>query len=89
MKDSIEFKITLQTGQFKLAGDVEFILHTEPYVSPPEFTVICLTEGGPATAVLWWRPNGAIVQQGDSDHETSQIIVDTINITLSMKTDCE
>ena len=54
-------------------------LHTELYVSPPEFTIICLTERGPATTVLWRRPNGAIVQQGDSDHETSQIIVDTSN----------
>ena len=48
-------------------------------MNPPEFTIICLTEGGPATTVLWWRPNGAIVGQGDSDHETSQIIVDTRN----------
>ena len=58
---------------------VHFLLHTEPNVSPPEFTIICPTEGGPATTVLWRRPNGAIVQQGDSDHETSQIIVDTTN----------
>ena len=48
-------------------------------MSPPEFTIICLTEGGPATTVSWRRPNGAIVQQGDSDYETSQIIVDTSN----------
>ena len=54
-------------------------LHTEPNVSPPEFTIICLTEGGPATTVLWKRPNKVIVQQGDSDHETSQIIMDTTN----------
>ena len=54
-------------------------LHTEPNVDPPEFTIICRTEGGPATTVLWRRPNGAIVQQGDSDHETSQIIVHTQN----------
>ena len=51
-------------------------------MSPPEFTIICLTEGGPATTVLWRRPNGAgLVQQGDSDHETSQIVVDTRNST--------
>ena len=56
-----------------------FTLHTEPYVSPPEFTIMCLTERGPATTVLWRRPNRAIVQHGDSDHETSQIIVDTTN----------
>ena len=54
-------------------------LHTKPYVSPPEFTIICLTEGGPATTVSWRRPNGDIVQQGDSDYETCQSIVDTRN----------
>ena len=48
-------------------------------MSPPEFTIIYLTEGGPVTIVLWRRPNGTIVQQGDSDHETSQIIVNTRN----------
>ena len=80
MKDNIAFKITLQTGQFKLSSYVEFILHTELRVSPPEFTIVCPTEGGPATTVLWRRPNKAgLVQQGDSDYETSQIIVDTRN----------
>ena len=48
-------------------------------MSPPEFTIICRTEGGPATTVLWQRPNGDIIQQGDSDQGTSQIIVDTRN----------
>ena len=48
-------------------------------MSPPEFTIICRTEGGPATTVSWYRPNGDRVQEGDSDHETSQIIVDTRN----------
>ena len=50
-------------------------LHTEPSVGPPEFSIICHTEGGPATHVNWWGPNGTIHE--DSDHETSQIIVDT------------
>ena len=44
-------------------------------MSPPEFSIICRTEGGPATNVNWWGPKGSV--QEDSDHETSQIIVDT------------
>ena len=52
-------------------------LHTEPSVSPPEFSIICRTEGGPATYVVWVGPNGNVKE--DSDHETSQIIVDTSN----------
>ena len=31
-----------------------FILHTEPRVNPPEFTVICQTQGGPAQQVEWF-----------------------------------
>ena len=50
-------------------------LHTEPSVSPPEFSIILRTEGGPVTHVLWLGPDGKV--QEDSDHETSQIIVDT------------
>ena len=54
---------------------MNFILHTEPSVIPPEFSIITRTEGGPATHVLWWGPDGKV--QEDSDHKTSQIIVDT------------
>ena len=50
-------------------------LHTEPSVSPPEFSIIFRTEGGPVKDVLWFGPKGSV--QEDSDHETSQIIVDT------------
>ena len=53
---------------------MNFTLHTEPSVSPPEFSIICRTEGGPATYVSW---SLNMKVQEDSDHETSQIIVDT------------
>ena len=55
---------------------MKFTLHTEPSVSPPEFSIICHTEGGPATRVIWLGPLNINVQE-DSDHETSQIILDT------------
>ena len=54
---------------------VNFILHTEPRASVPEFTISCRTHGGPATTVLW-TVNGVSVQE-DSDHETNQLILDT------------
>ena len=54
---------------------MNFTLHTEPSVSPPEFSIICHSKGGPATYVFWWGPIGRV--QENSDHETSQIIVDT------------
>ena len=54
---------------------MNFTLHTEPNASVPEFTISCRTHGGPATAVQW-TVNGVSVQE-DSDHETSQLILDT------------
>ena len=53
---------------------MSFTLHTEPDVSPPEFTLTCHSEGGPATTVLWLRYGGTVGE--DSDHETSQVIAD-------------
>ena len=52
-----------------------FTLHTGLRASFPEFTISCRTRGGPATTVQW-RVNGVSVEE-DSDHETSQIILDT------------
>ena len=59
-------------------------LHSEPNENPPEFTLTCRSVGGPATTVMWWR-NGEPVQE-DSNHETSQIIVDTSENTVYKNT---
>ena len=60
------------SGQLTLAP-MSFTLHTEPDVSPPEFTLTCRSEGGPVTTVLWERYVTIVGE--DSDHETSQVIV--------------
>ena len=41
-------------------------------MSPPEFSIICRTHGGPATNVEWFPP-----LSDEMDHESSQLIVDT------------
>ena len=51
---------------------ISFSLHTEPSVSPPEFSIICRTHGGPATTVEWFLPRPRTVE-----YSSSQIIVDT------------
>ena len=52
-----------------------FSLLTEPSVSPPEFSIICRTHGGPATTVEWFfpRPRDGLT----IEYSSSQIIVDT------------
>ena len=83
---------TTQNGEFPLYGmimmtmicnftgrlessSMSFTLHTEPRESPPEFSLTCRSEGGPATTVSWQRNSHSV--QEDSDHQTSQVIVDT------------
>ena len=41
-------------------------------MSPPEFTIICRTHGGPATNVEWFISLSEFI-----DNESSQLIVDT------------
>ena len=67
--------ICLHTGQLNRSVSMSFTLHTGLRASVPEFTISCHTHGGPATTVQW-TVNGVSVEE-DSDHETSQIILDT------------
>ena len=57
-----------------------FTLDSEANEDPPEFTLTCQSKGGPATEVVWMR-NGVRVEE-DSNHTTSQIIVDTSGNTI-------
>ena len=55
---------------------VNFTLHTEPSVSPPEFTITCHTRGGPVTKITWGFENNSHLAD-NGENETSQVIVDT------------
>ena len=57
-----------------------FTLDSVANEDPPEFTLTCQSKGGPATEVVWMR-NGVRVKE-DSNHTTSQIIVDTSGNTV-------
>ena len=59
---------------------IYFTLESEANEDPPEFTLTCQSRGGPVTEVEW-RRNGERVEE-DSNHMTSQIIVDTSRNTV-------
>ena len=67
------------TGRLSSAV-IYFTLDSEANEDPPEFTLTCQSRGGPVTEVEWMR-NGVRVEE-DSNHTTSQIIVDTSNNTV-------
>ena len=59
---------------------IYFTLESEANEDPPEFTLTCQSRRGPVTEVEW-RRNGVRVEE-DSNHMTSQIIVDTSRETV-------
>ena len=66
----------LQTTTGRLSSAViYFTLNSEAIEDPPEFTLTCQSRGGPVTEVEWTR-RGVRVEE-DTNHMTSQIIVDT------------
>ena len=73
--------ICIITAVGKLTSAViYFTLDSEANEDPPEFTLTCQSKGGPATEVVWMR-NGVRIEE-DSNHTTSQIIVDTSGNTV-------
>ena len=73
------FYFGIKTGQLTSAV-IYFTLDSEANEDPPEFTLTCQSKGGPATEVVWMR-NGVRVKE-DTNHTTSQIIVDTSGNTV-------
>ena len=72
---------TLSISIGELNSAVVFvILNSEPNENPPEFTLTCRSMSGPVTTVLWQRDLVSV--QEDSNHKTSQIIVDTSEKTV-------
>ena len=59
---------------------IYFTLESEANEDPPEFTLTCQSRGGPVTEVEW-RRDGVRVEE-DSNHMTSQIIVDPSSNTV-------
>ncbi|CAI8016766.1 hypothetical protein GBAR_LOCUS10262 [Geodia barretti] len=70
---------TPETGELTSPA-MYFTLDSEANEDPPEFTLTCQSKGGPVTEVVW-RRNGVTVEE-DSNHTTSQIIVDTSSNTV-------
>ena len=75
--------LQLSTGRLSSAV-ITFTLESEANEDLPEFTLTCQSRGGPVTEVEW-RRDGERVEE-DSNHMTSQIIVDTSSNTVYYNT---
>ena len=66
-----------KTGALFNPPNLYFTLDSEVSEDPPEFTLTCVSRGGPATLVVWRRDWKEITA-----YSTSQIIVDTSSTTV-------
>ena len=71
--------LQLSTGNLSSAFII-FTLESEANEDPPEFTLTCQSRNGPVAEVEW-RRDGVRVEE-DSNHMTSQIIVNTSRNTV-------
>ena len=69
----------LSTDMVKTAS-MFFTLNSEVSEDPPQFTLTCVSKGGPAIRVVWRRDGKEIAE--NSTYSTSQIIVDTSSTTV-------
>ena len=54
-----------------------FEIETEVAEDPPQFSLTCISEGGPVTNVLWEREGETI--EDDASHSSSQIVVNAVD----------
>ena len=69
-----------KTGALFNPPNLSFTLDSEVNEDPPEFTLTCVSKGGPATRVVWRRDGMETTE--NSTYSTSQIIVDTSSIPV-------
>ena len=76
---SLSYLLEMCTGRLSSAA-IYFTLESEANEDPPEFTLTCQSRYGPVTEVKWRRNRVRV--EDDSNHMTSQIIVDTSRETV-------
>ena len=76
--------IVSYSGDITTPVQMSFILHSAPNEASPQFTLTCISTGGPATTVTWTRgDSGVVITQNMSvlnNTETAQYI-HTLSIT--------
>ena len=71
-------------GDIKIPGNISFTLNSALNEANPQFTLTCISTGGPATTVTWTNPDSEVVTTGNmtvlTNTENAQYI-HTVNMT--------
>ena len=71
-------------GDIKIPGNVSFTLDSALNEANPQFTLTCISTGGPATTVTWTNPDSEVFTTGNmtelTNTETAQYL-HTVNVT--------
>ena len=50
------------TGRVTVSSSIDFMLDSEPTAEQPQFTLTCISTGGPATTVTWTRDSTILTE---------------------------
>ena len=76
-------------GKVKISGGMKFTLHFDLNGASPQFTLTCISTGGPATTVTWTR-NSVTVNDGNTtvlDNRTTSQYTHTLTVTGRQRED--
>ena len=70
------FALSQNTGRVQISGDMTLTVNSDLNGDSPQFTLTCISTGGPATTVTWTRDFTTTVTEGNmtvlDDTETAQ-----------------
>ena len=75
--------MTVILGDIMISGDITFTVVSDLNGASPQFTLTCISTGGPATTVTWTRDSDNVTEGNETvldDRETAQY-THTLNVT--------
>ena len=71
------------TGILTVRDEIGFLLLSEPIAEDPQFTLTCISTGGPATTVTWTRDSEEVVGEAVTvlDNAASADYTHTLTVT--------
>ena len=71
------------TGKLTVREEIGFLLLSEPIAEDPQFTLTCISTGGPATTVTWTRDSVTVTEGTETvlDDPVTATYTHTLTVT--------
>ena len=75
--------LVLLSGDITISGDMTFTVDSDLNGASPQFTLTCISTGGPATTVTWTRDSVNVTEGTETvlDNRTTSQYIHTLTVT--------